>query len=285
MRPPFWKMAAPREKTDGTPAGSRKSKKKKNTTYLPTAVYPRRCALHSSCTGCERRSAGKQSGDVTALLSGRCAQSVQEECREVERRGQTAVVTLRSEGAVTWLVRALCLSVSAEDAEEDGAADSLSSGILILLSAPYFVTFIFFRTFIFSALTRGRHIPLFIVALAFIFCSYNGFLQSHCMIYVAAYPNDWHMDIRFQLGLAIFLFGMGINIHSDHILRNLRKPSEVSYKIPQGGMFNFVSGANFFGEIVEWYGYYAIATWSLPAFAFAVFTTVSIGPRAYHHHK
>ncbi|CAJ0959963.1 unnamed protein product [Ranitomeya imitator] len=47
--------------------------KKTNSTYLPTAVCPRRCALHSSCTGCERRSAGKQSRDVTALLSGRCA--------------------------------------------------------------------------------------------------------------------------------------------------------------------------------------------------------------------
>ncbi|XP_073401216.1 3-oxo-5-alpha-steroid 4-dehydrogenase 2 isoform X1 [Dendrobates tinctorius] len=156
---------------------------------------------------------------------------------------------------------------------------TVGSKLLFMFCGHYFQ-----RTFIFSALTRGRHIPLFIVVLAFIFCSYNGFLQSHCMIYVAEYPNDWYMDIRFQIGLAIFIFGMGINIHSDHILRKLRKPSEVSYKIPQGGMFNFVSGANFFGEIVEWYGY-AIATWSLPAFAFAVFTTVSIGPRAYHHHK
>ncbi|CAJ0954776.1 unnamed protein product, partial [Ranitomeya imitator] len=40
-------------------------------------TFDARCALHSSssCTGCERRSAGKQSGDVTALLSGRCAHS------------------------------------------------------------------------------------------------------------------------------------------------------------------------------------------------------------------
>ncbi|NWI68368.1 S5A2 dehydrogenase, partial [Todus mexicanus] len=89
--------------------------------------------------------------------------------------------------------------------------------------------------------------------------------------------------VRF-LGLLLFLLGMGINIHSDLLLRQLRKPGEVTYKIPQGGLFTYVSGANYFGEIVEWFGF-AIATWSLPAFAFAFFTLCCIGPRAYHHHR
>ncbi|XP_075059627.1 3-oxo-5-alpha-steroid 4-dehydrogenase 2 [Mixophyes fleayi] len=142
----------------------------------------------------------------------------------------------------------------------------------------------FQRTFIYSSLTRGRPTPLHIVVLAVVFCSYNGFLQGHCMVYVAVYPQDWYMDIRFTSGAIIFCFGMGINIHSDYILRKLRKPSEVTYRIPQGGMFNYVSGANFLGEIVEWFGY-AVATWSLPAFAFALFTLCFIGPRAYHHHR
>ncbi len=33
--------------------------------------------------------------------------------------------------------------------------------------------------------------------------------------------------------------------------------------IIQGGMFEYVSGANFFGEILEWTGF-AIAAWTLP---------------------
>ncbi|XP_051748679.1 3-oxo-5-alpha-steroid 4-dehydrogenase 2a [Ctenopharyngodon idella] len=85
-------------------------------------------------------------------------------------------------------------------------------------------------------------------------------------------------------GVLMFFSGMAINIHSDYILRNLRKPGEVSYKIPRGGMFELVSGANFFGEIIEWCGY-AVASWSFPAFSFALFTICSIGPRAYHHHR
>lgn len=62
------------------------------------------------------------------------------------------------------------------------------------------------------------------------------------------------------------------------------RPTETGYKIPRGGAFELVSGANFFGEIVEWFGF-ALAAWSLPAFAFAVFTFANIGPRAASHHQ
>jgi len=49
-------------------------------------------------------------------------------------------------------------------------------------------------------------------------------------------------------------------------------------------MFEYVSGANFFGEILEWTGF-AIASWSLVAAAFAFFTFANTGPRGYEHHK
>ncbi|XP_028676941.1 3-oxo-5-alpha-steroid 4-dehydrogenase 2a isoform X1 [Erpetoichthys calabaricus] len=142
----------------------------------------------------------------------------------------------------------------------------------------------FQRTFIYSPLTRGQHSPLEIVIAAIIFCTMNGFFQGHYLLHCAIYSDAWLTDIRFILGLIIFLLGMAVNIHSDHILRNLRTPGEISYKIPRGGLFELVSGANFLGEIVEWFGY-ALASWSLPAFSFAFFTLCSIGPRAYHHHR
>lgn len=147
-----------------------------------------------------------------------------------------------------------------------------------------FILHYFQRTFIYALLTKGRPSPLYIVVSAVVFCSVNGFLQGHYMLHCVHYEAAWYTDVRFILGLFLFFSGMAINIHSDHILRNLRKPGEVTYKIPKGGMFELVSGANFFGEIVEWCGY-AVAAWSLPAFAFAFFTVCSIGPRAYHHHR
>lgn len=38
------------------------------------------------------------------------------------------------------------------------------------------------------------------------------------------------------LGVCLFVLGMGINIHSDYLLHQLRKPGEVIYKIPQGNV-------------------------------------------------
>ncbi|KAG8504822.1 3-oxo-5-alpha-steroid 4-dehydrogenase 2, partial [Galemys pyrenaicus] len=138
-------------------------------------------------------------------------------------------------------------------------------------------------TFVYSLFTRGRPFPIGFVFKGIVFCTGNGFLQGYSLIYCSEYPAEWYTDIRFGLGLFLFILGMGINIHSDYILHQLRKPGEVIYKIPQGGLFTYVSGANFLGEIVEWLGF-ALATWSLPAFAFAFFTLCFLGLRAFYHH-
>ncbi|XP_064172975.1 3-oxo-5-alpha-steroid 4-dehydrogenase 2b [Anguilla rostrata] len=142
----------------------------------------------------------------------------------------------------------------------------------------------FQRTFIFSLLTKGRPSPLKIVVSATAFCSINGFIQGHYHLHCFQYTEVWLADICLVTGLILFFLGMAINVHSDHILRNLRKPGEFTYKIPTGGLFDYVSGANFLGEIVEWLGY-AVATRSFPAISFAFFTMCSIGPRAFHHHR
>ncbi|XP_043914616.1 3-oxo-5-alpha-steroid 4-dehydrogenase 2 isoform X2 [Protopterus annectens] len=172
----------------------------------------------------------------------------------------------------SFMVPVLCLYVGK-------GSNIIARGVLLLFCAHYLQ-----RTFIYSLLTRGRPVPLFIVISSVIFCSFNGFLQGYHLVFCTTYPESWLKDIRFILGLMIFLLGMTINIHSDYVLRNLRKPGETEYRIPRGGMFEYVSGANFFGEIVEWFGY-AIAAWTVSAFAFAFFTVCSIGPRAYHHHR
>ncbi|HDP80029.1 MAG TPA: DUF1295 domain-containing protein, partial [Spirochaetes bacterium] len=74
------------------------------------------------------------------------------------------------------------------------------------------------------------------------------------------------------------------NMHADHVLKNLRSPGETGYRIPAGGLYRFVSCPNYFGEILEWTGW-ALATWSLPGLAFALFTMANLVPRARAHHR
>lgn len=141
----------------------------------------------------------------------------------------------------------------------------------------------FQRSFIYAMKIKStKEVPVEIFLAAFCFCSFNGFLQSHYLL-IAHYQDTWFYQVNFWTGLILFFAGMAINIHSDNILLQLRS-SDQSYKIPQGGLFDFVSGANYFGEIVEWAGF-AIASLSLPSFAFLILTICNIGPRAKQHHE
>ena len=142
--------------------------------------------------------------------------------------------------------------------------------------------------------------PISVTALAFLYCCWNGTLQALSLIVVNPLPAAWLWDPRFLLGVALFFAGLAVNVHSDATLQALREPPPntkkldnvkgravaggVRYKIPRGGAFELVSCANYFGEILEWTGF-AIAAWSLPALAFALFTFCNLAPRAHHHHQ
>jgi 3-oxo-5-alpha-steroid 4-dehydrogenase 1 len=74
--------------------------------------------------------------------------------------------------------------------------------------------------------------------------------------------------------------GMVINLHSDDIIRHLRKDkNDNNYYIPYGGFFKYVSSANYFGEILEWIGF-AILSWSLAGVVFVLWCLANIVPRA-----
>lgn len=77
---------------------------------------------------------------------------------------------------------------------------------------------------------------------------------------------------------------MAVNIQSDSIVRSLRKPGDTRHYIPRGGMYRYVTSANYFGEFVEWTGY-AVLTWSLGGLAFAVWTFANLAPRAKAIHR
>jgi len=150
-----------------------------------------------------------------------------------------------------------------------------------------FLLHYFYRSFIYPLQMQNKAnlMPLFASSLAFAFCFGNGYLQGRWLGYFSpVYPDSWLREPRFIFGLFLFFAGFGINIHSDHILRNLRKPGEKGYKIPHGGFFEYVSAANYFGEILEWTGW-AIACWSFPSACFAFFTFANIGPRGMSHHQ
>ncbi|XP_052439615.1 3-oxo-5-alpha-steroid 4-dehydrogenase 1 isoform X2 [Carassius gibelio] len=107
------------------------------------------------------------------------------------------------------------------------------------------------RSLIYPFLIRGgKSTPLISFVLAFVFCIYNGYLQARYLSHYADYPPGWVTHPCFIIG----------------------------------GLFEYVSGANFFGEIVEWSGF-ALAAHSVHSAAFALFTLIVLCNRGVAHHK
>lgn len=153
-----------------------------------------------------------------------------------------------------------------------------------------FIIFCFFqvhyiqRSFIFPSLMRcNSKMPISIISLGFFFNTCNAFMQGGWLFYFSPdnyYPIAYLWSLRFIIGAAIFIVGMIINIQSDRIIRYLRKDKKDSnYYIPYGGLFKYISSANYFGEIIEWIGF-AIMAGSAAGWVFVLWTCANIIPRA-----
>lgn len=141
------------------------------------------------------------------------------------------------------------------------------------------------RTFIFPfriAASR-KTTPVSIVLAAIVFNSLNAYINARWISELGDYSVRWLWDARFIVGVSVFFVGFAINQHADNVLMNLRAPGERGYKIPHGGLYRWISCPNYFGEVLEWFGW-AIATWSLPGLAFALYTAANLVPRARDHH-
>lgn len=181
----------------------------------------------------------------------------------------------------------------------------------IVLFAMFFIHY-FNRCIVYPLRMKKGSSPvnLTVFSCAFLFCTINGFLQAQNYCQFQTYTINYHTNLHFRIGVTVWFIGFFINLQSDSILRNLRNHEDEidtsssssittshstktdciktitipKYKIPYGGLFNHVSCANFFGEILEWFGY-AIASSSVAAWAFWFFVCANLIPRGIAHHK
>lgn len=132
---------------------------------------------------------------------------------------------------------------------------------------------------------RGKRFPLSGVVFGIAFNAVNGFVNGFAVLTAShLLDNGWFSDPRFIAGLIIAVSGWWINFQADSILINLRKPGETGYKIPHGGMFKYVSSANYLGEIILWCGW-ALMSFTPAGLVFALFTISNLFPRALSHHR
>ena len=155
-------------------------------------------------------------------------------------------------------------------------------GALTLLLLGLWEIHYLYRTCLFPLLMRGssKRFPLLLVVFAFIFNSLNGYANGMFLAWTGPIAGGGLSGIRVCVGIALFAAGFLTHVWADRDLRRLRKPGEEGYKVPRGGLFEYISSPNYFGEILEWSGW-ALAAWSLPGLAFALFTVANLVPRAH----
>ncbi len=107
------------------------------------------------------------------------------------------------------------------------------SGVNLVLMCLFIVHYTN-RDLIFPLRLRaGKPTPFLVWLLAFIFCVYNGFMQTRYLLSEAPVAKP---AATTYLGVCIWTVGFLINLHSDHILISLRKNKKRGeYKIPRGG--------------------------------------------------
>lgn len=150
--------------------------------------------------------------------------------------------------------------------------------IFILFQLHYFQ-----RSYVFPACMRGNSkMPLSIIFTGFFFNTTNAYMQGGWLFYIAPdyYTIDWFWSPQFIVGTILFFVGMVINMHSDRIIRKLRKDKkDNNYYLPTGFLFDKVNSANYFGELLEWFAF-ALLSWSLAGVVFFLWSFANIVPRS-----
>ncbi len=156
--------------------------------------------------------------------------------------------------------------------------------LLLLFELHYFQ-----RSFVFPCLITGKsRMPLAIMLMGITFNVINGILQAGGLYW---FPNEDYAEgasylLRWNvlLGIALFIMGLVINWHSDHVIRHLRQPGDTRHYLPQRGMYRYVTSANYLGELMEWVGF-ALAAATPVAWVFPIWTAANLVPRAHAIHK
>ncbi|MCF0197805.1 MAG: DUF1295 domain-containing protein [Bacteroidaceae bacterium] len=148
----------------------------------------------------------------------------------------------------------------------------------------------FQRSFVFPLLMKGKSLmPVAIVLMGVVFNLLNAAMQGGGLFLFP--PTDlqqsfgrWFLQGHVVAGVVLFVVGLAVNWHSDHVIRHLRQPGDTRHYLPEKGMYRYVTSANYLGELLEWTGF-AIAAATPAAWVFVWWTAANLVPRAHAIHK
>ena len=125
--------------------------------------------------------------------------------------------------------------------------------------------------------------PFIIVLSAVFFNLINGFLNGYYLGFLAHYNSNYIFSLNFIIGSVVLIIGVIINMKADSILIKIKRKHK-HYQIPKGFVYRYISCPNYFGEIIEWIGFY-LMTLSIPCLIFVFWTMCNLIPRSIATHN
>lgn len=128
-----------------------------------------------------------------------------------------------------------------------------------------------------------------VIGVGWMVTSLHGYFHAAWFTRYGHYTTEWLRDPRFLVGFAVYYLSYALNIHSDAVIRNLRSSDEIAagkkvYRIPQGGLFRWVTNASYLTELCAWAGF-ALCTWSLAGAFILLISLGNLVPRAWATHR
>jgi 3-oxo-5-alpha-steroid 4-dehydrogenase 1 len=130
---------------------------------------------------------------------------------------------------------------------------------------------------------------LLVILAGWMFTSLHGYLSANWYGRVGQHlDSSWLMEPQFIVGFIGYQLSFWITIHSEHIQRNLRslkpKVDEPRYKIPRGGMFDYITNPTYFFELTGWF-FFALMTSNPGGLLVFVVSCINLIPRAFQQHN
>ena len=110
------------------------------------------------------------------------------------------------------------------------------------------------RTFIYPFRMRlqGKRMPLLIAITAWVTnLGINYLIFRDLFTFGEQKTGSWWLETHVIIGVLLFASGFYVNRSSDATLRKLRRPGELGYHIPNGGMYRWVSCPNYLGGFCQ----------------------------------
>ncbi len=131
---------------------------------------------------------------------------------------------------------------------------------------------------------------LMVVLTGWLAVGLHGYLNATYIADVGThFTLDWLTSPSFIVGITLYYASYVLNIHSDGIIRNLRSKEEIAqgsrvYRVPQGGLFKYVSNPSYLTELTGWAGF-TLATGSPGGLFIFLISLANLLPRAFKTHQ